>query len=166
MKAVYGLYSTPGSAQRAVDALRARGIADRTITVLSSEPFEEYEFAHRERGTWMTWIAGLGGLIGLLSAYLLTSVTQQLWPIDTGGMPIVTNWSNLILMFELTMLGAVSATVITLLITAKVPGRLPQLYYTEISDGKILVGVANPVDATLIEETLRASARGKLKRIG
>src|SRR5262245_36557365 len=124
MKAVYALYSTPEAAQRAIDALRARGIADRTITVLSSEPFEEYEFARKDRGTWMTWIAGLGGLIGLVAGYLLTSITQQLWPINTGGMPIVTNWSNLILMFEVTMLGAVFATVITLLITARIPSRL------------------------------------------
>ena len=165
MKAVYGLYSTPQAAQRAVDALRAHGIADRRITVLSSEPLEEYEFAQRDRDTWITWIAGLGGAIGLISGYLLTSVTQELWPLDTGGMPIVTNWTNLIIMFELTMLGAVFATVITLLVSARIPSRLPQFYDPEISEGKILVGVADPGDTERVEDTLRGSARGKLKRI-
>src|SRR5512144_1068560 len=117
MKAVYALYSTPEAAQRAVNGLRAVGIADSEITIQSSEPLEEYEFAQRDRESWMTWIAGGGGLIGMATGYLLTSITQQSWAIVTGGMPIVTNWTNLIVIFELTMLGAVFAAVITLLIT-------------------------------------------------
>ena len=52
----------------------------------------------------------------MATGYFLTSITQQAWPIVTGGMPIVTNWSNLIIIFELTMLGAVFASVITLLV--------------------------------------------------
>src|SRR5262245_8773417 len=105
MKAIYALYATPTGAQRAVANLRQAGITEREITVLSTEPLEEYEFAQRDRKTWMTWIAALGGLIGLVSAYLLTSLTQKAWAIQTGGMPIVTNWTNLIVIFELTMLG-------------------------------------------------------------
>src|SRR5262245_11672283 len=120
MKAVYGLYSTPEAAQRAVDGLRSKGIAESKITILSSEPLEEHEFGQRDRHTWMTWIAAGGGLIGFTTAYLLTYITQLLWPINTGGMPIVTNWSNMIILFELTMLGTVFATVITLLITARI----------------------------------------------
>ena len=42
MKATYGLYPTPDLAQRAADRLRRAGIAERDITVISSEPFEEY----------------------------------------------------------------------------------------------------------------------------
>jgi len=165
VKAVYALCSTPESAQRAVDGLRAAGVADRQITILSSEPLEEYEFGKRDRETWMTWIAALGGLIGLSTGYLLTSVTQNLWPFNTGGMPIVSKWPNLIVMFELTMLGAVFATVITLLVTAKIPGRHPELYDPEVSDGKILVGVANPRDPAIIERALRANRAGKLKTV-
>ena len=33
-------------------------------------------------------------------------------------MPIVPNWTNLIIIFEMTMLSAIIATVITLLVTA------------------------------------------------
>src|SRR5262245_51379515 len=112
MKAVYALYSSPLAAQRAVDNLRAAGIAHQRITIMSSEPLEEYEFAQKDRATSMSWIAALGGLAGLVTGYLLTSVTQNLWPINTGGMPIVSLWTNLIVMFELTMLGAVTATMI------------------------------------------------------
>lgn len=166
MKAVYALYRSPESAQRAVDHLRQAGIADRKITILSSEPLEEYEFGQRDRDSWMTWIAAGGALVGLITAYLLTSVTQQAWPIDTGGMPIVTGWSNLIIIFELTMLGAVFATVITLLITAGIPSwKKPVLYDPAISEGRILIGVANPSNVPLVELTLRTSGGGLIKTI-
>jgi hypothetical protein len=167
MKALYALYSTPQSAQRAVDGLRAAGIRDQQITILSSEPLEEYEFGSRDRATWMPWIAGLGAAIGMTTGYLLTSITQSAWPINTGGMPIVTNWSNLIVIFELTMLGAVFATVLTLLVTARLPGRRHELYDPEISDGKILIGISNPLPDTIpeLERTLRAGGAGRVKTI-
>src|SRR4051812_2068214 len=166
MKAIYGLYASPLDAQRAVDALRKSGLKDREITVLSTEPLEEYEFAQRDRESWMTWIAGLGGLIGLTTGYLLTSVTQKLWAINTGGMPIVTNWTNLIVIFELTMLGGVFASVITLLITARIPGRPVVPYDPAISDGKILIGVANPRNESIgsLEKALRIG-QGELKTL-
>ena len=40
---------------------------------------------------------------------------------QTGNMPIVAWWPNLIVMFELTMLGAILATVITLFVSARPP---------------------------------------------
>jgi len=162
--AIYGLYATPMLAQQAFDELRSAGISERDITIQSSEPLEEYEFGSKDRETVMPWIAILGATIGLVSGYLLTSITQRAWAINTGGMPIVTNWSNLIVIFELTMLGAVFATVLTLLITAKIPSRLPQFYDPEVSRGKILVGVANPAQAERVERTLRKVA-GTVRRI-
>ena len=163
MKAVYGLFTTPELAQQAVDSLRAAGISEREITIQSSEPLEEYEFGSRDRDTVMPWIAVLGAAIGLEGGYYLTSITQQTWPINTGGMPIVTNWSNLIVIFELTMLGAVFATVLTLLVSAKITGRRPEIYDAEISSGKILIGVANPRNVEDVERALRASSGGVRK---
>ena len=40
MSAVYALYGDPDSAQVAVDRLRAIGVPDPDIVVISSEPFE------------------------------------------------------------------------------------------------------------------------------
>ena len=167
MKAIYGLYDTPMDAQRAVDSLRRAGIKDREIAILSSEPLEEYEFAQRDHHSYMTWIAGLGGLIGMTTGYLLTSVTQKLWAINTGGMPIVTNWTNLIVIFELTMLGGVFASVITLLVTAKIPGRAVVPYDPEISNGKILIGVANPKQDSMstLERALCAAEGAEIRTL-
>jgi len=160
MNAVYGLFNTPELAQQAVDGLRAAGIPERDIAIQSSEPMEEYEFGSRDRQTAMPWFAVLGATIGMAAGYFLTSITQRALPIETGGMPIVTNWSNLIIIFELTMLGAVFATVLTLLVSARIPKRLPQFYDREISNGKILIGVVAAENIDDVERALRFSSVG------
>lgn len=164
MKAVYGLYDNPDAAQGAVNALRAAGVADGEILVMSSEPFEEYEFSHRDKATWLHGIAGAGGAAGLAFGYWLTSTTALLWPLKTSGMPIVAGWPTAVVIFELTMLGAMLATVTTLLITAKLPRRGPRLYDPEVSDGYILVGVENPRDAARLEPAL-AVGGGRVKTL-
>ena len=144
MKAVYALYPNGQSAQQAVNRLRAAGITDRNITVISSEPMEDYEFGRMDSASWIWWIACAGGLIGMATAAGLAYITETSWPIDTGGLPIWAWWPNLIIIFELTMLGAIVATVITLVVTAGLGRGGDKLYDPEVSDGKILVGVENP----------------------
>jgi hypothetical protein len=167
VKAVYGLYPDPDAAQRAVNRLRAAGIADSDIVVISSEPFEEYEFSRRDKATWLYWIAGAGGAVGLVLAYLLTSITQRAWPISTSGMPIVTPYANAIILFEMTMLGAILATVTTLFITAKLPKRGPRLYDPAVSDGYILVGLENPPDHSVggARAALEAAGGGEVRQL-
>ena len=154
MTAVYGLYVDPNVAQQAVNNLRAAGVADRDITVISSEPFEHFEFGHRDAKTAMPWIATLAGITGMVLTYYLLAASQESWPLVTSGMPIVPLWTNLIIIFEMTMLSAIIATVITLLITAGLPSRGGKLYDPEVSDGYILVGVENPSDADALERAL------------
>lgn len=167
MTALYALYDDPNVVQRAVDGLRAAGVADADIVVMSSEPFEEYEFSHRDSANWLRWIAGLGGLAGLGTAAWFTRYTQLSWPLPTSGMPIVAPWPNLIVMFELTMLGAILATVVTLLITAKLPSRLSRLYDPEVTNGYILVGVQQPAAdvAPKLTAALERAGQGRIRTI-
>ena len=164
MSAIYGLYADPAAAQQAVDNLRKAGINDTDITVISSEPFEHYEFGHRDAKTAMPWIAAAAGLFGLIATYYLLGASQMAWPLKTSGMPIVPLWTNLIIIFEMTMLSAIIATVITLLITARLPSRGGKLYDPEVSDGYILVGVEDPSDADRLESAL-AFDGGRVKKL-
>ena len=166
MSAVYALYPDPDAAQRAVNGLHAAGIAEADVIVMSGEPFEAQPFAHRDSATWLWYIACLGGFIGLVFSTWLTRMTELAWPLQTGNMPIVAWWPNLIVMFEMTMLGAILATVLTLFITAKLPSRVPPFYDPAVTDGKILVGVQNPPAATLaaLEQALMAGGAAELKR--
>jgi hypothetical protein len=112
----------------------------------------------------MPWIAAAAGLFGLVTAYYLLGLSQMSWPLKTSGMPIAPLWTNLIIIFEMTMLSAIIATVITLLITAGLPSRGGKLYDPEVSDGYILVGVENPSDAPRLESALAIDG-GRVKNI-
>ncbi|HEY4579524.1 MAG TPA: quinol:electron acceptor oxidoreductase subunit ActD [Candidatus Acidoferrales bacterium] len=164
MNAIYALYSDPGSAQNAYDALRrassALGVDAGNVVVVTSEPYEGYEFASEHAKTHMFPLAALGGLVGGSFGYWLTSFTQTSYPLPTGGMPIVTGWTNGIIIYELTMLGAILTTLLTLLITAGLPNFKPALSDPEIWTGKILVGVTDPPAAA------RSELEAKLRQAG
>jgi len=165
MSAVYALYSEGHSAQRAVNALRSAGVADDDITVISSEPMEHFEFGEMHRKTRIWYIASLGGLVGLLSGAWLTRMTELAWPLPTGNMPIVAWWPNLIVVFEMTMLGAILATVATLLVSGQLLRRTPRLYDPAVSHGAILVGVDSPRDAASVERALATAGDARVKRV-
>jgi hypothetical protein len=154
MSAVYALYPDGDRAQRAVNALRTAGVADADITVISAEPMEHYEFGEMHKSTTMWTIASFGGLLGMLFAVWLTRFTELDWPLNTGNMPIVSWWPNLIVIFELTMGGAIVATVATVAVTCGLFRRRPALYDAAVSDGSILVGVESPRDAAAVESAL------------
>jgi hypothetical protein len=155
LKAIYGLYPDPDSAQRAVNLLRQAGVMEGDIAVASSEPFEEYDFGKLHGPTAMPWLAALGGVLGGVSGYLLASLTQQVYPLITGGMPIAPRWTDGIIAYELTMLGTILATLLTLLVSTRLPDWRKQVYDPEVSNGRILVGVVDPA-VTLHAEVERA----------
>jgi ActD protein len=164
--AVYGLYASGQSAQEAVNRLRATGLADRDITILSAQPMEDFEFGHIDKRNWLWWIACGGGLLGMASAFGLTWITEMSWPINVGGLPIYAWWPNLIIIFELTMLGAILATVIGLVVTAGL-GRSRGIYDPEVTDGNILVGVENPAADKFeeLQKALESPAGARVKRL-
>jgi len=164
MSAIYALYDDGTAAQRAVDGLRRAGVSDGAITVISDQPMEAYEFGEMNRPTRIWYIASAGGIVGLTFATWLTRMTELAWPLPTGNMPIVSWWPNLIVMFELTMLGAILATVATLLVAGELVRRRPALYDPQVSDGKILVGVDGPSRGDDVERAL-AAAGGSVRRL-
>lgn len=166
MSAVYGLYADGDAAQRAINGLRAAGLGPDEITVITGEPLEDHEFFERDKATWMWYVASFGGLFGMLGGAWLTRMTELAWPLQTGNMPIVAWWPNLIVVFEMTMLGAILSAVATLIVTAGLMRRGAPLYDPAVTDGKILVGVQNPTATNLpvLEKALMAGGAGELKR--
>jgi hypothetical protein len=164
MSAIYALYPDGNAAQRAVNALRQAGFDDEAIAVISDQPMEDYEFGEMDRHTHIWYIASAGGFVGLAFATWLTRMTELSWPLPTGNMPIVSWWPNIIIMFEMTMLFAILATVATLLVTGGLVRRRPALYDARVSDGMILVGVANAAKPDSVERALTA-AGGSVLRI-
>lgn len=167
MSAIYALYADGADAQRAVDGLRSVGIEDRDITVISSTPMEDFEFSHIDGKNRLWWIACAGGLIGFTAITSLATYAATAWPINVGDMAIVSGWAFLVPVFEITMLGAILATVVALVITAGLGRRRPALYDPAVSDGAILVGLEDPAESRLpeIERALRVVPEVELRTI-
>jgi hypothetical protein len=166
MKAVYGLYPDGQAAQQAVNRLRAAGLTDGRITIMSAQPMEDFEFGHIDKASWIWWIACGGGLIGMAIGFFLTWLTATSWPMNTGGLPTYAWWANLIIIFELTMLGAILATVVSLIVTAGL-GRRMRFYDPEVTEGQILVGVENPSDDAVadLQKALQSPPGARVKTI-
>ena len=164
MTAVYALYAGGDAAQIAVDALRAGGIGENEITVISDEPMEDYEFGGLQHRTRLWYVASAGGVVGCLAATWLTRMTEIAWPLSTGNMPIVAWWPNLIVIFEMTMLGAILSTVATLVVAGGLARKMPALYDPAVSHGKILVGVDSPRDRLAVERALMSAGGAVVSR--
>ncbi len=171
MKSLYGLYPDPESAQKAVDALRAATselrFDGRQIVIASGEPHEGYEFTDSHVSVSGPYrYAVLGGIVGGTLGYLLTTLTQHSYPILTGGMPLSPTWTNGIIVYEMTMLGAILTTLVTLLIGAGLPNFKGVITDAEIWQGKIVVGVVDPPDGSEpeLEKRLQQAGATQVKR--
>ena len=134
------VFDTRHEAIAALEELQREGVPDSSITVMSSEPL------HLETdGTQKTRIAGFaiaGGLFGALCAILLTVITSRRVDLVTGGMPIVTPWAFGIVVFELTALGAILATLLRMIFEARLVRSGPlNDYDSAVADGRIVLSI-------------------------
>jgi Alternative complex III, ActD subunit len=170
MKTLYGLYADPEAAQRAVHSLRAASselkFDAQKIVIVSGEPHEGYEFADEQATRHPYRWAVLGAAVGATLGYLLTTLTQKSYPIPTGGMPLSPVWTNGIIVYEMTMLGAILTTLVVLLIGAGLPNFKGVITDPEIWMGRILVGVVDPPETsqTELERRLRQAGASQVKQ--
>ncbi len=132
------------SAEEAVHAVRSlidRGVRRTDIEVISSEPIQEVEslLAGKSR---LPLVVVSGAAVGVISGLLLASGTARLYPINTGGMPIVSLLPAGIVAYEVMMLIAILSCFATLLFEAKLLRRRPaadQACTEPLAEGEVLV---------------------------
>ena len=169
MNAIYGLYPDASSARRALTALRAASprlqLNPKAIVIMSSEPLEEEGFGWEEEHSPMAWLAPLGAIVGGGLGYALSAFTQRSYPLPTGGMPIVAMWPTGIIMYELTMLGAIVTTIVAFVLATGLPNYRKRLYDPEVTNGKILVGISGLESdcRTELEQLLRQGGAEQVK---
>lgn len=118
MDPVVATYADPASARRAIEGLLSAGVKRSEIAVISSVPLDDSGLGEEGKTAPMPWLVALGAILGGIGGYLLVSLTQQSYPIQTGGMPVVSLWTDGIVIYELTMLGAILSTLLVLFWTA------------------------------------------------
>lgn len=139
-------------AAHAVDKLRALGIHDSHVTVISGTPITEAMLGRKPQWSNVTRFAMGGAFVGLCVGIFLAYGTPNLYPITVGGRFIGVP-PTIVVMFELTMLVMLISTFIGVFLDSRFPNYTPTEYVPEISDGRIALLIECPQDEEKNVET-------------
>ncbi len=138
------------AAAEAVDRLRSLGVKDEEISVISGVPFSEKILGRPMPWTNIPLIGLSGAVLGILLSLALNIGTPLLYPIQSGGMPLIPIPPTIVLTFELGMLGLMISTFLGVLVETLAPSYGPKGSHRAISDGKI--GVLFTIHANLDQQ--------------
>ena len=156
----------------AIHELRKAGFKDLTTYSPYPEHHLEEALGYGESPV-RVWTL-VGGLTGTATGFAFTIWTSMDWPLVTGGKPIVSIPTYVVIAFELTILFGALSTLIGLFINARLPKvRRPVLYDPLFSSGRFGLYVPATGDrasearrilqkhepAALVDETEAARAR-------
>ena len=115
---------TLDEARHVVSLLVSRRIPPEEIEVLSAEPLHDVGEALTGKSRLPVFVVA-GALTGAAAGWGLATVTARLYPINTGGMPIVSPLPAGIVTYEAMMLLAVLFTFAGLLLEGRLLRRRP-----------------------------------------
>jgi hypothetical protein len=150
------LYNNFDEAEKVVNELRTADIkgfnADDDLTVKSPiehPEVEEFLGPKPVKVQWFTLVgASLGGLLGFL---FISSAQGNFYAQMKGGKPIIPIPPDMVLTYEMFILGGVYITVLGFLICAGLPAKRSPLYSAKVSEDQIgiLVKADEAAAATL-----------------
>ncbi len=143
-KSVLGLFQEPDKAADAMDGLKGAGFELGTFDVLTGTPYPEGAFGEHVPQHRLFRFPAFGAIIGFTAALLFTAATQLAYPVISGGKPILSLFAMLVIMYELTMLLSVIATVIGIIFESRLPNLSRGAYDRRITEGLIGVVVSPP----------------------
>ena len=153
---ILALYNNFDEAEMVVSELRSADIkgfnADDDLTVKSPIEHPEVEEFLGPKPVKVQWFTLVGAITGGLLAFFLISGSQaNFYSQMKGGKPIVPIPPNMVLTYEMFILGGVYITVLGFLICAGLPARRSPLYSAKVSEDQIgiLVKADESAAATL-----------------
>ncbi len=140
------VFSDLEPAANAIEHLRAIGVADDCMNVISGIPVTEAMLGRPAQWTNVPRIAFGGAILGFSAAYLLTFVAPYTYPypIQVSTQAYVPGPPTAVVLFELTMLGMLLSTFLGVFLDSFFPNYRPMKYVPEVSDGKIAILVECP----------------------
>lgn len=100
----------------------------------------------------------VGGLTGAAAGFAFTTWTAMDWPLVTGGKPIVSIPTSVVIAFEMTILFGALSTLIGLFILSRLPHVKPMIVYDpEFMSGRF--GVYVPAGGDKLEDVRRILQR-------
>ena len=143
---IVAVLDTIDEATAAIALLRREGISRESITTMSSEPLHAEAGEENHPPSRIPIFAICGGVLGAGFAIALTVMTSRRVDLVTGGMPIVTPWAFGIIVFELTALGAILATLVRMIFEARLARRGSSEYDQAVAEGSVVVFLENVND--------------------
>ncbi len=147
---VLALFEPSGYPESLIDGLRNAGVREDAVEVLSPLPLHEAALL-RPAGVPLHLIAIIAGLLGIGLGVMVAAGTALLYPIVTGGKPIVAPPVVGIIAFEMMMLVAIVTTFATMLIRVRSESRNDAERDPRIDDGLIEVVLSLSQDSARLE---------------
>ncbi len=162
---VLGVFAHVDTTVRALEELRAKGYHD--LTVYTPVPVHEIEdVLERDRPvSGVRLFTLIGGLTGTASGFILTIWSALQWGLVTGGKPIASIPPFVIIAFELTILFGGLATVIGMVLLARLPRLRPSpTYDPRFSNDRFGVAVhCSPDRGGSVREILRSAGAEEVR---
>ena len=156
-------FSEHTQARVAVRRLMHEGIAASAIEAMSSQPIHGEAIVPQQPATKLRNWALAGAGVGLLGGFTLAAVTGFNYPLVKGGMPIVSPWTASLITYETTMLGAVLATLVGLLVELRLPNLKNLPYDPSVVDGGVVLAVSCPDGSRgSVESAVNAAGASKV----
>jgi hypothetical protein len=141
---VMGSFTDVEPTADALDELRARGIADDQISVMSSLPYSPKLLGRPSVRTRLPTISLTSAIVGLLAGIFFTIITPHLYIIRVGGQPIVPLPPTFLLLYEFIMLLLIVGTFGGFLALNHFPSGKATYYDPKLNDGRISLVVHVP----------------------
>ncbi len=140
------VFSDLAPAADAVEQLRASGVHDDCMNVISGIPVTEAMLGRPRQWTNVPRIAMGGAILGMGAGIFLAFISPFLYPypIQVSTQAFVPGPPSVVVLFELTMLGMLLSTFLGVFLDSFFPNYRPMKYVPEISDGKIAIFVECP----------------------
>jgi molybdopterin-containing oxidoreductase family membrane subunit len=160
---VLGIFSYVDSTVEAIRNLKKAGYKD--IKAFSPVPNHEIEEELKERESIVRFFTLTGGTLGAICGISFTVLTSLSWPIQTSAKPIVSLPPYMIIVFELTVLLGGLATLLGLLINARLRKNIPfSLYDPRFSEDKFgVLVVCKKGEVRDVEGILKSSGAEEIK---
>src|SRR5688500_16191751 len=152
-------FAQPNEARVAIRRRLQAGIQPDSMEVMTSQPIHGEPFIPNMKPTKLRTWALAGAAIGLLGGFALATIAALNYPLIKGGMPIVAPWTVGLITYETTMLGAVLATLVGLLVELRLPNFKNLPYDPSVVDGGVVLAVA-------CGDTSRASVESAVSAAG
>ena len=138
---IFGLFQPATPVEPILDRLRKMDLPEREVELSSTFPMMALPVGVGWRRVQLFHVTLIAGAIGILFGILLSGGTMALYPLRTGGKPIVPMPIVGIISFETMMLFAIVTTFVTVAIKIIRSHRGKVAYDTRIDEGFVGISV-------------------------